>query len=181
MNTRLVLAACVVAICAACTGPDFDAEARGAELLMPFKMNLKGALVEGMSAGPVEAIDVCSVEAPTIAAALSVDGVVMGRSSHKLRNPENAPPSWLASYLGEFAEGGQQGPLVLELDNGRYGYAEPIATQGMCLICHGEKLAPEIATRIGEAYPEDQAIGFREGDLRGVFWVEFSKPWLSKP
>ena len=176
MNTRLLLAVCALVTSAACAGPDFDADARGAELLMPFKMNLKSALVEGMQAGPVEAINVCSIEAPSISAALSVDGIVMGRSSHKLRNPDNAPPRWLAGHLDRFAAGKQQGPLVLELEDGRYGYAEPIATQGMCLLCHGENLAPEIATRISEAYPEDMATGFREGDIRGVFWVEFPKP-----
>jgi hypothetical protein len=46
----------------------------------------------------------------------------------------------------------------------------------MCLICHGENLAPDIATRISEAYPSDKATGFSEGDVRGVFWVEFAKP-----
>lgn len=176
MNTRLLLAACVAAVCASCTASDFDAEARGAELLMPFKANLKSALVEGMELGPVNAISVCSNEAPSIAAELSVDGVVMGRSSHKLRNPGNAPPGWLAPYLDGFVEGKQQGPLVLALENGRHGYAEPIATQAMCLSCHGETLSPEITKHIGETYPEDQAIGFEEGDLRGVFWVEFPQP-----
>ena len=31
----------------------------------------------------------------------------------------------------------------------------------------------EIAERIRALYPEDQATGFREGDLRGVFWVSY--------
>ena len=43
----------------------------------------------------------------------------------------------------------------------------------LCLTCHGESLQPEIATRINESYPEDEAAGFKTGDLRGVFWVEF--------
>jgi hypothetical protein len=173
MNTRLFLAACAFALGAACTGADFDAEARGAELLKPFKINLKAALLAGMEAGPVEAIGACSTAAPSIAAGLSVDGVVMGRSSHKLRNPENAPPEWLAGSMETIAEGKLPAPLVVELGGDRFGYAEPIATQGMCLTCHGEMLSPEITTRISEAYPEDEATGFREGDVRGVFWVEF--------
>jgi hypothetical protein len=176
MNTRIFFAAAALAAVVACTAGDFDAEAQGAELLKPFKMSLKSALLQGMEAGPVQAISACSTAAPLIAAELSVGGVVMGRSSHKLRNPENAPPEWLAESLGSFAEGRQQGPLLLELNDGRYGYVEPIATQGMCLTCHGEVLAPDIATRISESYPEDQATGFGEGDLRGVFWVEFPKP-----
>jgi hypothetical protein len=43
----------------------------------------------------------------------------------------------------------------------------------LCLVCHGETLAPEIAAQIAAQYPEDQATGFADGDLRGVFWVEF--------
>ena len=53
------------------------------------------------------------------------------------------------------------------------GYVEPIVMQPMCLTCHGESLAPEIAARISEVYPDDQATGFKVGDFRGVFWVEF--------
>jgi hypothetical protein len=53
------------------------------------------------------------------------------------------------------------------------GYVEPIGIKPLCLACHGEALAPDVAARIGELYPKDRATGFTEGDLRGVFWVEY--------
>ena len=69
--------------------------------------------------------------------------------------------------------GDLQGPQAVELADGRHGYAEPIVTQGMCLVCHGSNIEAGVAARTAELYPEDQATGFAEGDLRGVFWVEF--------
>ena len=46
----------------------------------------------------------------------------------------------------------------------------------MCVICHGEGLSRDVAARIDELYPDDRAIGFEVGDLRGVFWTEFPTP-----
>ena len=59
------------------------------------------------------------------------------------------------------------------LPNGRSGYVEPILLQPLCTACHGEKISKEVAIIIDEMYPEDQAVGFKTGDLRGVFWVEY--------
>ena len=174
MNTRVVFALIVLAMLAACERPARDYPAEGAALLAPFKAELQSELQKGMQAGPVEAIDACRVAAPGISERLSVDGVRMGRSSHKLRNYNNATPEWLAPILRGYADGSTGlEPLAIEIEEGLMGYAEPIIVQPLCLTCHGEEIAPEIATRIAEAYPDDQATGFKAGDFRGVFWVEF--------
>ncbi len=174
MKTRIVVAAIVVAMCAACERPAVDYTAKGAALLQPFKANLKTALVTGMESGPVQAISACSIEGPSIAAVLSVDGVSMGRSSHRLRNPENMTPEWLEPVLRGYADGSKDlAPIAMEIEVGRMGYAEPIIAQPMCLACHGVELQPDIAAKISESYPEDRATGFKDGDFRGVFWVEF--------
>jgi hypothetical protein len=62
---------------------------------------------------------------------------------------------------------------VVSLPNDRFGYAEPIFLKPLCLTCHGESLAPDVAARINELYPEDRALGFETGDFRGVFWIEY--------
>lgn len=174
MNTRLIVAAIVVAMCAACEQPTVEYKAEGAALLMPFKADLKAALIRGMEVGPVEAIDACRIEAPHISSRLSVDGVVMGRSSHKLRNPENASPDWLAPVLRGYSDGSTDlAPVAISTGDGRMGYVEPIMLQPMCLACHGEALQADVAAKISENYPEDRATGFKAGDFRGVFWVEF--------
>lgn len=153
---------------------DGEAGPRGAELLAPFKRKLKAALQSGMAEGPVAAIAVCRVKAPEIAAAQSGDGLLVGRSSHRLRNPANAPPEWVGPILDSYlADAGDRAPRSMTLKDNRAGYVEPILVQPLCLTCHGENLAPDVAERIAALYPEDQAVGFSEGDLRGVFWVEF--------
>ena len=173
MNSNLLIAAVFAGALVGCTPSAADPEAEGAALLAPFKQNLKSELMKGMEAGPVAAISACRVEAPGISTALSVDGVLMGRASHKLRNPENAAPAWLAPHLAAYAAGEKSGPMAVEYEEDRFGYVEPISVQPMCLNCHGGALQPDVEARIAELYPDDQATGFSEGDFRGVFWVEF--------
>lgn len=179
MNDRLfrqIVAGALVLVLASCSPSDEEMLNRGAGLLMPFKQHLKAALQAGLSQGPVEAIGDCQLEAPRIAADLSVDGVLVGRSSHRLRNPDNAGPDWVTSVIDSYlADAVNVAPRLVDRPNGRVGYVEPIMIQPMCLVCHGETLSPELAARLGELYPEDQATGFREYELRGVFWAEFPR------
>ena len=148
--------------------------ARGADLLAPFKQDLQKALKSGLAEGPAAAIQVCRVKAPGIADALSVDGVRMGRSSHKLRNPDNTAPDWVRPIMQTYLDdASSRKPRAVVLAGGRSGYVEPIMVQPLCLTCHGSELAPEVAERIAALYPEDKATGFEAGDLRGVFWLEF--------
>lgn len=147
---------------------------KGAELLKPFKMELMQALQSGLAQGPAEAISACRIKAPGIAHSLSADGVRMGRTSHRLRNPANTAPEWVAPILEAYlADSVNRLPRTVEISDGMDGYVEPIGIKPMCQACHGEALAPDVAARIGELYPQDRATGFKEGDLRGVFWVEY--------
>jgi hypothetical protein len=148
---------------------------RGADYLAPFKKDLMAALRAGLAEGPGAAIDACRIEAPAIAARHSGDGVRVGRSSHRLRNPANTAPDWVSPTLSAWLESGTREPVVIELDGERLGYVEPIIAKPLCLACHGEALAPAIAERIETLYPDDEATGFSAGDLRGVFWVEFAR------
>jgi hypothetical protein len=42
------------------------------------------------------------------------------------------------------------------------------------VTCHGgeEDLPREVVGALAEGYPQDQATGFSEGELRGWFWIE---------
>ena len=177
-NAKILVTAWAVLVLAFCasgmastheTGP-----ARGAELLGPLKMNLKLALMAGMQKGPVNAISVCKDQAPAIADSLAVDGVQIGRTSHRLRNPANSAPEWvdpvLRAYLEEESD---RAPRVVSLANNREGYVEPITIKPLCLACHGETLAPDVAAQIKSMYPQDEATGFKVDELRGVYWVEY--------
>jgi hypothetical protein len=105
-----------------------------------------------------------------------VDGVALGRTSHRLRNTDNAGPDWATQVLQEYLDSGDWSPRTVALGGGREGYVEPIGTQALCLTCHGAQLAPEVADTIREQYPQDRAVGFAEGDLRGVFWTSYPVP-----
>ena len=148
---------------------------RGTRYLAPFKKDLMAALKAGLAEGPAAAIDACRIEAPAIAARHSGDGVRVGRSSHRLRNPANTAPDWVSPTLDAWLGTDTREPAVIELDGDRAGYIEPIIAKPLCLACHGDALAPAIAERIDALYPDDQATGFSAGDLRGVFWVEFAR------
>jgi len=52
---------------------------------------------------------------------------------------------------------------------------KPLVIKGVCLKCHGNNLDPKIANAIKHAYPKDKAIGYKEGDLRGVIVSEIIK------
>jgi hypothetical protein len=163
-----------LALAAGVARADSPELARGAALVGAFRAELQETLRQELERDAVEAIAVCRERAPEIAAARSRDGVRLGRTSHRLRNPANAAPEWvrplLAAYLASPAD---RAPRAVPLPGDRWGYVEPIAVQAPCLTCHGEVLAPALAARIAELYPEDRAVGFRLDDLRGVFWVEF--------
>lgn len=133
---------------------------------------LQTRLAEVMSEdGPVAAIAVCSEEAPRLTEQTGQQhGVAIGRTSHRLRNPDNAPPDWVRSMT----ELHPVEPEFLGLPGERLGALLPIRLNDGCLVCHGppEQIPAEVHDALAEHYPSDQATGFREGDLRGWFWVE---------
>jgi hypothetical protein len=171
---RGCLTSIALALVAACAEGDPVGADRGADLLAPFKRELQQALQEGLEQGPEEAIAACRLRAPEIATALSREDVRVGRASHRLRNPANAAPEWVRPVLeGYLSEASDRAPRTVALAEGRRGYVEPILAQPLCLTCHGDAIAPALASRIEQLYPQDRAVGFQVGDLRGVFWVEF--------
>ena len=160
--------------------PEAD-EAR--QLVKQFAGELKGRLVAGMKAGgPVNAIGVCNIEAPGIAAKLSSDsGWRVARTSLKLRNADNEPDAWEKKVLEQFEADHRAGkdPKTLEYSgtvsqNGKnsYRYMKAIPTGEVCIACHGSHLAEETRNKLSELYPDDMATGFSVGELRGAFSLE---------
>ncbi len=178
-SLRAALTAPLVVACwlsAACQQQDLEVPqqeiARAQAALQPFKEQLLGALVDSLREGPGNAISVCRQKAPEIAAALSVGGVRMGRTSHRLRNPRNGAEPWMEPLLAAYLEEPENGlPRAVWLDEATIGYVEPIYAKSFCLSCHGPRVEPDLLEEIRSLYPEDQAVDFRDGDLRGMFWV----------
>lgn len=133
---------------------------------------LSGRLMEAMgSQGPAAAIAVCQTEAPQIAAEVSEShGLTIGRTGVRLRNANNQPPAWAKAMTAAAVDS----PQFVSLTNGDSAALLPIKLQAQCLMCHGpkEQIAPVIQDQLAKLYPDDQAVGFQEGELRGWFWIE---------
>jgi hypothetical protein len=127
----------------------------------------------------VNAISVCNERAPAIAAAVSADGWTVARSSHKLRNPENAPDAFTAEAIAGFLTLQAQGESAdvmakagITEENGQriFHFVKAIPTAELCLGCHGgDNVKPEVVAKLAELYPADEARGFSVGEMRGVF------------
>jgi hypothetical protein len=179
MLRRLALIAAVAA-CGkerAAEPPPREQVDRGKEAITFLKQDLKSALETALAKGGATAIQVCSHAAPQITEAIG-DGVRVGRMTRKPRNPANAVGGWQERALAGFEQRAAAGEDLTRisystrLEGGRVGVAEPLLIQPLCLTCHGDPIAPEIAEALRSRYPDDQATGYREGDLRGLAWAE---------
>ncbi len=156
-------------------------EARG--VVKQFFGNLKGELQAAMKAGgPVTATSVCQARAPIITDMSSANsGWDVGRTSLKLRNPENKPDTWEKKVLDDFEARKQAGEDLKNMEyseivmsDGRksFRYMKAIPTAELCLNCHGLNIKPEVASLLDELYPTDQAHGYNAGDIRGAFTLQ---------
>ncbi|MCC7109199.1 MAG: DUF3365 domain-containing protein [Deltaproteobacteria bacterium] len=149
---------------------------------------LKGSLLTELkkqldAGGPAKAINVCGDMTTRIRGEVSNAELQIGRTSSKLRNPKNTAPAWVAPLLAELeaAPADKRGPREVKLPDGGLGYVEPLNTAPLCLACHGAPLAPEVQAAIAAKYPADKAVGFKEGDLRGLVWVEVKGAVTPRP
>jgi hypothetical protein len=152
----------------------------GRKVAEAFMQELKGELEQAIAAaGPVSAIGVCQSKAPAIAARLSVEtGWQVGRTSLRVRNPDNSPDKWEKAILGDFERRRFQGAApqelevfeIVERDQGKVlRYMKAIPTGEICLLCHGAVLAPGVADELTRRYPQDKARGYKPGEIRGAF------------
>lgn len=159
------------------------------EAIAPIKKNFKDALTQALGkAGAAKAIDKCKVDSAKLTSGPSVSGIEtieVGRTSLKLRNPKNAPRDWMKPHLNKFKDwkpgDSIEKRLLINLGPHRYGYLEPIYVQGICLSCHGKFVTTDIKKEIAEHYPQDEAMGYEFGALRGFFWAELSPRTSNEP
>jgi hypothetical protein len=121
--------------------------------------------------GPAAAVRICKDEAPRIAAAVGGEhGVRIGRTSARLRNLGNSGPDWTVEMLKSLPESER----YASADDGAFGITLPIRMAAACMACHGpaEEISPAVREVLAATYPADRATGFKDGELRGWFWVE---------
>jgi hypothetical protein len=161
--------------------PEMKAEA--AMLIQNYAGKLKAALGGAMQArGPEGALEVCNKQAPAIAAAVSQgSGWSVARTSLKPRNAASAPDAYerkiMEAFNARIAKGEKAADLVsaevIEGDGVKtFRFIKAIPTGDMCMTCHGDTVDPGLKQKILALYPDDQATGFKQGDMRGVFTLK---------
>jgi hypothetical protein len=157
-------------------------EQQARELVTQFVGRLKPELRQAMAdGGPTHAIEVCASEAPKIADALSAEsGWSVRRVSLRARNASRATPDqWERRALEEFdrrhAAGAAAQTIQVSATSGdRYRYMQAQGTEGVCLVCHGASPAPAVENVLQKYYPDDQATGYKMGQVRGA--ISLSHP-----
>ncbi|MCW3150214.1 DUF3365 domain-containing protein [Stutzerimonas stutzeri] len=150
-------------------------QSEAAALIPPFQQQLLGTVKQAVAeGGPRKAVEACNLLAPGIAEQHSKAPWQVGRTALKVRNPDNAPDAWERQVLEQFAQRAAAGEPLDQLRHGEvvnneYRYMQAIGTGEACLGCHGPNIKPELLSLLDQHYPEDQARGFKEGDLRGAF------------
>jgi len=184
---KLVVAALFACVPFAVSADMKEHKAEAKKITGAFFAELKGELVKGMKAGgPVAAINVCNSLAPAIAQKhAEQSGWDVGRTSLKLRNPNNAPDAWESEVLKQFEERRAKGEgpdtlayaEVVEAGGEKHfrfmkGIVMPPMEKMPCLKCHGENLDPNVTSRLDELYPQDKARGYKAGQVRGAFTLK---------
>jgi hypothetical protein len=132
---------------------------------------------------PGEALEYCKNNALKITDSLSrAHHVKIKRTSYRLRNPENKPSDQEEKIMEIFKQrihkNVKSSPYLHYDTEGNVHVYIPIIVQEKCLMCHGDPnkdIPQEINEKLAELYPNDKAIFFKKGDLRGIWSIQFPK------
>jgi hypothetical protein len=150
-----------------------------------FMQELKGVLIKEIQQGGIRsAVSVCSDTAQLLTNEFGLQrGVFVKRVSFNNRNANNFPDDYEKGILNKFVMMHKENKLtetsenieVISKDGLKYlRYMKPIIIQAECLNCHGGETDIQEETRelIAEKYPNDKAIDYALGDLRGAVSVK---------
>ena len=151
-------------------------------MLKELGLTLQAAMANG---GPENAIGVCKTQAPEIAQNLSTKHQLqVARVGTRARNAVMGQPNeWQALALKQFEARLASGDKPHDIEyvqltkSGAYDlelrYAKPIVMQAMCTACHGstEQITPSVKAKLEQMYPNDKAVDYKPGDLRGAVVV----------
>ncbi len=161
----------------------FEALTRGkaivSETFSLLSSNLQSAIQQG---GVSNALPYCSLAASPLTSGMAQKhGVTIRRVTHKPRNPADRADDLELVVLKQFqaalATTNPPPPVVTNFNEATATFFAPIVLNNeLCLKCHGQpgtEVAPENLAVIQRLYPGDEATGFKLGDLRGAWRVDF--------
>ena len=153
---------------------------KGAEIAKTTQMQLGKNLKRTMKAkGPVAAVAFCNTKAMPLTAEMEQKyDAKIKRVSNKVRNEANKPNATeskiIEDYINALKNGKEIKPITKVVGEKVHYYA-PIKTGGVCLNCHGTTVAQPIDSILKIKYPNDKALGYAKGDLRGIWSIEMKK------
>lgn len=127
--------------------------------------------------GPMEALDFCSQEAYSLTQGVNTKlpkGVSIRRISLQTRNPVNTPTEDEAKVLKHLIQLQKENKpipkkVVKKTGKDTYKFYKPLViTKPVCLKCHGDVQDQTLKREILNRYPEDTAMSYKMGDLRGA-------------
>ncbi len=147
-----------------------------AALMQSLGGQLKAALESG---GPETALAICrDVAMPsTIAVAATVEQGGIRRTTLQPRNPKNAPDATDREVLALLADADPLPTEHLVWGGEKVRFYKPLVMQQLCLQCHGDPsgFSEGLQAKLAQLYPEDQAVGYELGDLRGAICVDLDR------
>jgi len=154
------------------------------KLIKSLSLNLKKELSAALQQkGVPTTIQTCKTLAPTLTNDVNNNTpLYIRRTSLKWRNPANTPDEWEQKVLSKFEEQFLLGTpiekltfteVIQEGDSETYRHMRAIPIQAICLTCHGNEkiLSSEVKSMLKKEYPNDLAVGFSVGEIRGAFSV----------
>jgi hypothetical protein len=160
-----------------------DAVEKARNSVSTFMERLQGVLMEQMRVGgPAVALSVCSDTAQVLTKEIGIElGVDIRRVSDRVRNPLNRPDAYERTVLDTFIRkttAGDKPPFihyeVRTMDGtDALWYMQSIHIQPACLSCHGTErtVNDEVRNELKVRYPDDTAVDYSPGDLRGAIRV----------
>jgi len=165
----------------------FMKKVTGLKLAMHDNMKTMGPLklLEEMeAAGNMEACRICDLDAQEVVdSSPQDDGAVLKMTSLKYRNTDNQPDDWETSALTAFNQRQANGEGIKSMefyqvvegkDSQVFRYIKPMPVKKVCLTCHGEAVMSPIGNKIAKLYPNDKAMGFKLGDIRGALSIQYA-------
>lgn len=129
--------------------------------------------------GTLGALEFCNIQAyPLTDSMATVHNAKIKRVSDKPRNLSNKATTqefkYIESYKAAVANNADLKPMVEKEGSTVYFYY-PITTNAMCLQCHGssKEVSLETLAELKKLYPQDQALGYSENQVRGIWSIQF--------
>jgi hypothetical protein len=141
---------------------------------------------ETKKGGSANATAVCREKAPLMSKAVSEQsGWNIRRVSLRVRNSKAVPDDWERAVLEDFdrrAAAGEDGAIMekseLVTEDGKtvQRYMKALPTKALCMTCHGapETFDSDLSEQLRKLYPDDKAVGYRPGDIRGAITMKKS-------